>query len=357
MRVSRHWRLLVLCLIFIVPLTGLLAASIAGPDVRRKETKREPSFPQRLFDQAKAEDYLDENLCVECHGDSHKSWNRSPHALFVNDPHKPIDRRGCQSCHGPGGPHISHLKDEDHPYDYIISYTRVKPEEGAAACLRCHTDTLTTAHWRRTGHARAGVGCTACHQMHWPDRLGRNREKPRPEDEKPSAKPEQPRANQSVRNPIYTAAPEPKALLKADEATLCGACHRKESSEFRNNFHHPVPEGRMVCSDCHEVHANREQHTQLRTHKSNCVTCHPDVAGPFVYEHEPTSDLGGQGCLDCHKPHGSHNPSLLNTFSRGQCNQCHSDKAVNHYPGRSCWQSGCHVAVHGSNHDKHLFSR
>ena len=48
---------------------------------------------------------------------------------------------------------------------------------------------------------------------------------------------------------------------------------------------------------------------------------------------------------------------LLNTFSRGQCSQCHSDKGNNHFPGRTCWQSGCHEAIHGSNHDRTLFRR
>ena len=96
--------------------------------------------------------------------------------------------------------------------------------------------------------------------------------------------------------------------------------------------------------------------TRLRS-RELCVTCHGNVAGPFVYEHDPVVGLTGEGCMECHRPHGSNNPKLLTTFSRGACAQCHTDKANNHFPGRTCWQSGCHVAIHGSNTDPFLLHR
>lgn len=352
MGAGKRWKLVLLSLAFVVPFVGLLAVSLAARDVKKQPAA---SLLSR-FDKAKADDYLDEALCKDCHEFSHKSWNNSPHALFQSDPKKPLGRKGCQSCHGPASEHVSHLKPADHPYDYIISFRHVKPDEGAAVCMRCHNDVMTQRHWAGTSHAKAGVTCTACHQLHQPDPLLRERDKAVEAYDKALPPAQRVKSDDSVRNPVYTAAPNTKALLKANEAALCGSCHRKETAEFRNNFHHPVPEGRMVCSDCHEVHPNRDQHKSLRTTKSNCVRCHADVAGPFVFEHEPVSDLTGEGCLECHKPHGSHNPRLLATFSRGQCVQCHSDKANNHFPGRSCWQSGCHVAVHGSNHDRLLFT-
>jgi predicted CXXCH cytochrome family protein len=350
---SRHARLLIMLLLGIVPFTGLVVVSIAAPDAQKKPA----AFPLNLFKEAKPDDYIDEGNCVECHKEAHASWVNSPHALFLNDPSRPVDRRGCQSCHGPGGPHVSHLKDEDEPYKYIISYTKTKPAESAAACLRCHDDTMTQAHWRRTGHARAGVTCTGCHQLHWPDRLGKEYEKPADSEDKDKSTGKVTGSSKTLQSPVYTAAPDPKSLLKASEAALCGQCHKKQTAEFRNNFHHPIPEGRMVCSDCHTVHPTRNTEGHVRTNKQNCVRCHADVAGPFVFEHEPVSDLAGEGCMECHRPHGSHNPKLLSTFSRGQCNQCHSDKGNNHFPGRTCWQSGCHEAVHGSNHDRTLFRR
>jgi predicted CXXCH cytochrome family protein len=348
---TRRWPLGLLSAGFIVSLTGLLTFALAIPEA----TKKPPSFPLNLFSEAKAEDYIDEEDCTACHADAHASFQRSPHALYVQNPRNALDKRGCQSCHGPGGPHVAHLKEEDDIYKYVISYTKAKPMESATACLRCHNDTLTMAHWRRTGHARANVTCTDCHQMHWEDRLGRERAKAADGGEKEAAKENASKAVKNTRAPAFIARPEPKALLKADEATLCGSCHRRELTEFRHNFHHPVPEGRMVCSDCHDVHPNRDERKRLRPVKENCVTCHPETAGPFVFEHDPVAGWTGEGCMECHRPHGSHNPALLTTFSRGLCNQCHTDKANNHFPGRTCWQSGCHAAVHGSNHDQTLF--
>lgn len=352
MKFGQRWRMTFLCLVFVCPLLGLFAASLAATDAKKKPSA---SIVAR-FDKAKPEDYLDEGLCKDCHEYSHKSWQNSPHALFQADPKKPLGRGGCQSCHGPAAEHVSHLKPDAQPFEHIISFYRLTPEESAAVCMRCHNDTMIQRHWERTSHARAGVTCTACHQLHWPGPLGRERDKVVDEYDHSNPPIKRIKVDESVRNVVYTAAPDTKALLKGNEASLCGKCHRKEASEFRNNFHHPVPEGRMVCSDCHEIHPNRDQHKALHTTKMNCIRCHAENAGPFVFEHDPVHDLTGESCLECHRPHGSHNPRLLTNFSRGVCNQCHSDKANNHFPGRSCYQSGCHVAVHGSNHDRLLFT-
>lgn len=333
-------RLIVLAAAPVAMLATLLVAAVASSGPPKSE-KRAQVFPLTLFAQATPDDYVDDAACAHCHKQAAAAFERSPHETYVSDPHLALDRQGCQACHGPGRLHVAHQRADQHPYDYVISYTHDKPEQIAAACLRCHNDTITETHWRRSEHARAGVTCTDCHQMHWADRLGKDRA-----DLGADALP-----GKFAESPIFPAAAEPKAMLKADEATLCGRCHQAAVNEFRHNFHHPVPEGRMVCSDCHDPHPNRNARKRFQTNKQNCITCHPQVAGPFVYEHDPVSDLTGDGCLECHRPHGSPNPRLLNAFSRGLCLQCHSDKAVNHYPGRTCWQTGCHMSPHGSNHD------
>jgi predicted CXXCH cytochrome family protein len=66
----------------------------------------------------------------------------------------------------------------------------------------------------------------------------------------------------------------------------------------------------------------------------------------------------GEDCLECHRPHGSPNRNLLTNFSRGLCVQCHTDiqqDPAHQFRGGDCWRSGCHVAVHGSNHSALLF--
>lgn len=298
-----------------------------------KESKHDAGFPLSLFAKAKADDFIGTAGCEGCHADKVANFRMSGHATYVSDPKLPADKQGCEACHGPGMLHTA----EDNPQ--VIAYSKVSPKEASAACLRCHEKTMTPAHWRRTGHAQADVTCTACHQIHT--------------DSNVDAKPEAP--TQSI-SPVYVATARPKKLLKADELTLCGKCHRSEVVGFKLNSHHPVPEGRMVCSDCHDLHPNSDAKKKVTAFKDMCVTCHAEKAGPFVYEHDPVAGWTGDGCVECHKPHGSQNPDLLKAFSRGLCVQCHTDKGSSHHPGRTCWSAGCHVASHGSNSDSRFLT-
>jgi len=340
-------------LLFLAPfltLTALLSAVAPAQDAPKKPAP----FPRGLWANAGPDDYIDEAACVECHREPHGGFERSPHAAYVMNSKDPVDRRGCQGCHGPGGPHVANLEEPADILKHVLSYTKSRPMDAAQGCLRCHEDTMTAAHWRRTSHAHADVTCSSCHQIHQPTEAQK-----RQQEAKNRAR--------LARPPLFVAAVESRRLLKGgSEAALCATCHAKEVSEFRHNFHHPVPEGRLACSDCHEIHPRRETeraaaaHTRVRagspgawTETENCATCHAQTAGPFVFEH----DVAGEGCGECHRPHGSHNPKLLSTFSRGLCAQCHTDKLAAHFPGRTCWQSGCHVAVHGSNSDPLLLRR
>ncbi len=293
--------------------------------------KKVPPFPLSLFAQASPEAYIGEQECATCHKGPTQTFNASPHALWVRDPKLPVDKRGCEGCHGPGEVHLEDVKDPKR----VISFKRLTPKEVAAVCLRCHADTMRLSQWHRTVHAQADVACTDCHYIH-----------------KEESASKQTRNNgKFLRPPFFVTAPEPKSLLKADEVSLCGGCHPRAVNEFRLNAHHPIPEGRMVCSDCHTVHPAKANSKRVQAVKEMCVACHADKAGPFAFEHDPVAGWTGEGCTECHRPHGSHNPRLLKAFSRGLCNQCHTDKGNNHYPGQSCWNVGCHVAVHGSNSD------
>lgn len=74
---------------------GALALSAAMPDSKKKP----PTFPQSLFAQAKPDDYLTDDMCADCHKSAHASAGNSPHALYMQNPKNPIDKRGCQACH------------------------------------------------------------------------------------------------------------------------------------------------------------------------------------------------------------------------------------------------------------------
>lgn len=314
--------------------TLLTGAVIQG--AQGKQEKTPPPTDIKIFAQAKHEDFIGDQACAVCHSTEVEDFHKSGHASFSADPTQPLDKQGCESCHGPGKTH------QDNEGGTIIDYAKIKPAEINAVCLRCHADVMTATQWHQVAHARAGVPCTACHQIH------------------PNEKPESAAGKEDrglVQKKIFPAAKESDHLLKSDEATLCGTCHRSEVASFRLNSHHPVPEGRLVCSDCHSAHPESSSDKKIKVYKQDCVTCHADKAGPFVYEHDPVAGWMGSGCTECHAPHGSHNPTLLKAFSRGLCAQCHTDKLANHFPGYSCWNAGCHVALHGSNSDPHFLAR
>src|SRR4051812_48207793 len=105
----RLLRIILFVAILSAPIAGLMAVSA----LQQKPEKKPDSFPLSLFSQAKAEDYIDEAKCAKCHADAHASFQNSPHLQFVNNSSLPVDKRGCQSCHGPGGPHVAHLRDEE----------------------------------------------------------------------------------------------------------------------------------------------------------------------------------------------------------------------------------------------------
>lgn len=295
------------------------------------------SQAERLFARAKAEDYMGGSGCADCHETKVSEFSHSGHAAFVSDPNLPQDKRGCEGCHGPGNIH----QDENNPE--VISFTKMSPKESSAACLRCHGQTMSPSHWKLTEHSRADLSCVSCHQIHTdtvPD-FGKAVRKGQAKDPRTAA---------------FVAKANPKAMLKADEATLCGSCHPGALGEFRNAVHHPVPEGSMSCSDCHTAHPSKSAKNMAGGLKDACVKCHTEFAGPFVFEHDPVAGFSGDGCKECHKPHGSNSPNMLNSNSRGLCAQCHTDKLGTHYPNQTCWTSGCHVATHGSNSDPRFLS-
>lgn len=145
----------------------------------------------------------------------------------------------------------------------------------------------------------------------------------------------------------------------------CLQCHITQHAEFKFPYRHPVIEGRMNCVDCHDPHGQDIFRSAggliTKTTKQFCGECHPAQSHPSIFEHEAMTD----GCQSCHKPHGSPNRKMLITPGPNLCLRCHAQFAgPSVAPGKliigavdhssfvsqgSCWSSGCHTAVHGSN--------
>jgi predicted CXXCH cytochrome family protein len=141
--------------------------------------------------------------------------------------------------------------------------------------------------------------------------------------------------------------------------TVCFQCHTDVRGQFNLPSHHPVPEGKLTCIDCHPPHkgsAYRGGGTALLEENENCFRCHASQRGPYVFEHEASRE----GCTVCHNAHGSVNAKLLSVRDSNLCMKCHfqqlssgqiliggSDHTLRVQQG-TCWTAGCHEAVHGS---------
>jgi len=143
------------------------------------------------------------------------------------------------------------------------------------------------------------------------------------------------------------------------EETVCYQCHGDVRAQFQLPVHHPVPEGHMTCTDCHDPHKGSiflGGGTSQLSENEMCLRCHPAERGPYVFEHEAMRE----GCVTCHNPHGSINAKLLKVRDSNLCLRCHfqqisngqiliggSDHTLRLQQG-TCWTAGCHEGVHGS---------
>lgn len=142
---------------------------------------------------------------------------------------------------------------------------------------------------------------------------------------------------------------------------VCFECHLDKKGEFSLQHSHPVLEGEVSCTDCHDPHkgpAVAFGGTNLDSINDNCFKCHQMQRGPFVFEHEAVRE----SCTTCHLPHGSVNPMMLRARNATLCLQCHFQEQrvdggiliggrdhSSFLPRGTCWTAGCHEAVHGSH--------
>lgn len=287
---------------------------------------------------ARADDAAASKTCVKCHdAEEMPDMSRSAHAA-TGDPRVPQ----CTTCHGTSTAHLNKIpgvKERPRPDRVFTKNTPTPAAERNAACLSCHGKDATHALWRGSQHDSADVACSSCHKVH---------------------------TNHD------------KVLAKATQPEVCYACHKEQRTQVQRPSHHPIPEGKMACSDCHNAHGSAGPKLAKRDSTNDtCFGCHAEKRGPFVHQHEPVTD----DCANCHNPHGSTVASLLKARPPMLCQQCHTPhvaggvgalggqpgvttpatpggttaitpisggkNVVNLWQGRSC--TNCHTQVHGSN--------
>ncbi len=262
-------------------------------------------------------EYADGDTCVSCHEDHATGLQKTQHGKrgFANQ-----SDLACQSCHGAAGAHVDDPTVEENQPRLADLGSR----EVAARCQECHAG---GGHmfWRGGRHSAAGVTCTDCHSVH-----------------------------------SYVS---DHAQLKAPTVMdTCFTCHKNVRADTMRASHHPVREGKMTCSDCHDPHGTpNDNNIPTGSVNEKCWECHAEKRGPFLWEHPPVRE----DCLVCHTPHGSNHQKLQRTAVPYLCQQCHSNtrhpgtlydadrlpgasRATNRVFERGCLN--CHAAIHGSNH-------
>lgn len=147
-------------------------------------------------------------------------------------------------------------------------------------------------------------------------------------------------------------------IVKGDWKT-CVRCHLTQRTKFQSRFHHPVPEGRLSCTDCHDPHQGREPVRWAEDLNETCFECHPDKKGPWAFPHDAVTE---DGCTACHNPHGTNVDKMLVAEVETLCLRCHNQSdhptiggmgAHAFFIGRGGCHN-CHKGIHGSNFSKHL---
>jgi len=228
----------------------------------------------------------------------------------------------CTSCHGESKGHPGSQPKPD------VTFGRKGPTPASAqndACLTCHQKDAGRHLWAGSVHEVQDVACASCHNIH---------------------------------------SGVDKVRDKTSQPEVCYACHAAQRVKANKTWHHPVPEGQMSCSDCHNAHGSAGPVLMKRDSVvETCYACHMEKRGPFVHNHQPVSE----NCAICHDVHGTTAENMLKVRQPFLCQTCHTPHgpfppavATGGKPQQPGWFNGstitqgrgctnCHTQIHGSN--------
>ncbi len=302
----KYWQKIATALAFVAGLAGAMPALAAD------------GAKQSQIDKALAQDAV----CTRCHDDSEQkpvlSIYKTRHGVKA-DGRTPT----CQSCHGASEAHVKNATNasERPPVDALGSRAKATSKD-VEGCVGCHSSGKRS-HWSGSAHERADVLCTSCHQMHT--------------------------HNDKVRE-------------KTTQPEVCFACHKEQRAQYSRTSRHPIKDGKMACSDCHNPHGSAGPTLMVRDSVvATCHTCHMEKRGPFVRNHQPVQE----DCSICHNPHGTTTPNLLKTRPPFLCQECHEPAT---HQGRVASLTGtstgantaargclnCHSNIHGTNNPANI---
>ena len=267
-------------------------------------------------------EYVGSEACKDCHEAYYNKFMKSIHGKKAI-PGTPINRDGCESCHGPGAQHIE--KGGGKGVGLLVFGRKTDARAKDSKCLACHEVSKDMPFWNLSRHKTMDVSCVDCHSIH--------------------------------------SAGAKKDMLKVAEPDLCFGCHKNIRAQTNKQSHHPIREGKIKCSDCHNPMGTSNMKGMIRADSVNdlCYKCHAEKRGPFAFEHPPVPE----NCLYCHEIHGSNHLKLLVRKVPFVCQSCHTATGhpsrpytnfhsfggpatanKNKFFGRACLN--CHGNIHGS---------
>lgn len=311
-RLSRLARVAIGMALMCLPMAPLMAAEPASATATATASTDNPTIQEKVV-----------RTCTACHHENYKipvmSIFKTKHGVMA-DSRAPFGDRACMSCHGDS---VEHLKDITKQPDVLFAeYSHNTPAEKNAPCLSCHENGIRM-HWKGGQHETNNLACVDCHKIH---------------------------------------TDHDKVRDKKTQPQVCFKCHKDRQADILKPYSHPIKEGKVACSDCHNPHGTVGPKLLKKNNVvETCYQCHAEKRGPFLWEHPPVRE----DCTNCHNPHGSIHQALLKQRVPFLCQQCH---LMNQHPSgvysgtgipsgggaaqqlliRGC--ENCHSAVHGSNH-------
>lgn len=257
--------------------------------------------------------------CTRCHDES----DNAPLLAIGKTRHGVIaDKRTptCTSCHGDSDAHINKPEGAKERPKSDRGFGRASTtsiQDRNQSCLGCHQGGKRI-HWSMSAHATNDVACSSCHKVH----VGRD----------------------AVRS-------------KTTQTEVCLTCHKEQRAQISRVSRHPIQEGKVACSDCHNPHGSAGEKSLVRDNVNDtCYQCHMEKRGPFVRTHQPVQE----NCSICHNPHGSTQPNLLKARAPFLCQSCHEPTSHRGTLGNPAGTStsanliargclNCHTSIHGTN--------
>jgi hypothetical protein len=281
--------------------------------------------------------------CLECHATNAKPRGRK------GGPDTQVTELGisCESCHGPGGPHVAenaspakryqkHFAEKSQELDpTIVDPRKLTHERSAQVCGQCHVtktlyDAKHLADWRENGsHYRPGDDLEVSSNIIARENMSR-----------PALK------MMVQQNPGIL-----RSTFWSDGVIRVSG---REYSALRETGCYT--RGEMSCLSCHSLHKSADDTRSLdewaddqlapgmRTNAA-CTQCHPGLEEPDALTRHTrhSANSSGSQCMNCHmsyttygllkasRRHRVDSPSVASELATGRpnaCNQCHLDKPL-----------------------------